>query len=79
MAVYGDSELFAPRNPSMISIAAYRFADFIDQTVTDLRHYVVRSQTERALSKLSNRQLEDIGIPRSEIAEFSARAARRWG
>lgn len=79
MAVYDNSEFSTPRTPSMISTAAYRVADFIDQTAADLRHYIVRSQTKRALSQLSNRQLEDIGIVRWEIENLSADKARRWG
>jgi len=79
MAVYDNSEFSTSRIPSMMSTAAYRVADFIDQAAADLRHYIVKSQTERALSQLSNRQLEDIGIARWEIAEFSAGKARRWG
>lgn len=79
MAVIQDSEFFAPRNPSMVSIAAYRVVDFLDQAAIGLRRYIVRSQTERALSQLSDRQLEDIGIARWQIEEVSASTARRWG
>lgn len=77
MAVYEDSEFLSPRTPSMASVTAHRFVDFIGETRRYLRFHIVRSQTRSALSKLSNRQLADIGISRAEIAEFSTRAARR--
>ena len=78
MAVFDDSEFFAPRHPSMVSIATFRFTNWVDQATIELRHYIVRSQTERALSQLSNRQLADIGIERSEIVRISAESAARW-
>ena len=34
-------------------------------------------QTEKALSKLSNSQLDDIGLMRADIRKVAARAARR--
>lgn len=77
MAVQHDSDFIAARPPFALSIIAYRIADFIDQSAVDLRRFIIRSQTERALRMLSDRQLADIGVTRDGIAKFSRDAAAR--
>lgn len=43
----------------------------------ELRHSLVVSQTRRALGKLDDRQLADIGLSRREIDDVASRARLR--
>ena len=75
MAVIENSEFSSPHQTASHSAISDRIADLIKGGKIALRRYIVRTQTERALSKLSDRLLADIGITRSEIASFAAKAA----
>lgn len=46
----------------------------IQRFFASLRHALVVSQTRRALGKLDDRQLADIGLSRREIDDIASRA-----
>lgn len=77
MTIQEDSDLFAPQPAAQRIIFFDRISDLMDRSRAAIHRYVVRTQTERALSKLSDRLLTDIGITRSEIAAFALNAAQR--
>ena len=77
MTIQEDSDFFAPQPAAQRIIFVDRISELMDRSRAAIRRYVVRTQTERAVSKLSDRLLADIGITRSEIAAFSVNAARR--
>ncbi|SON55157.1 hypothetical protein HDIA_1616 [Hartmannibacter diazotrophicus] len=47
-----------------------------DTIVKKYNHFVKYQQTYRELSQLSNRELHDLGIVRSDIRNLARRAAR---
>lgn len=49
----------------------------IQRFISQVRHALVVSQTRRALGKLDDRQLADIGLSRREIDDAASRARLR--
>lgn len=54
----------------------YRAVHFIEDAFEALVQWQERQETERVLSKLSSRQLYDIGIERCDIARVSSSSSR---
>ncbi len=53
-----------------------RMVNVFDNLIAGTVEVVKTVKTKRALNKLSNRQLEDIGLTRAEIHNVASRAAR---
>ncbi len=54
-------------NSSMLSVAAYRLVTFIESLATRIAKAKDRRQTFNTLHKLTDRELNDIGISRCDI------------
>lgn len=59
------------------AISIYSIVDAVEQTGALIRAKIVAERTHRALTKLSPRTLQDIGLGETDLAEFSQNIARR--
>lgn len=55
------------------AITTYRFVQVADATIGALRGWNDARQTRKALGKLSNRELDDIGLCRGDIETIGVR------
>ncbi|MEN8709889.1 MAG: DUF1127 domain-containing protein [Paracoccaceae bacterium] len=60
--------------PSIISIAAYRTARLFDGIAEKAQRRAAYKKTVNELSALTDRELNDLGIARTEIAAIAAKA-----
>ena len=60
----------------LIAIAAYKIQNPIEAPFRALLTMIRRHQTVKALNKLSNGELADIGIDRKNIRNLAARVVR---
>lgn len=59
------------------AISIFSIVDAVEQAGAMIRAKIVAERTHSALSKLSPRTLQDIGLADTDLAEFSQKIARR--
>jgi uncharacterized protein YjiS (DUF1127 family) len=57
--------------------SALGVTSFVERTIAAIRGWALARSTSKALGKLSNRELDDIGLLRADIAEVAERLSRR--
>ncbi len=68
----------APRPAPFGAISIYRIASAVEAPIRAFKRWSIARRTETELSKLTNRELMDIGLERGWLADVSDDAARRF-
>ena len=69
---------YTPSRPAPFgAITTYRITGFFENVIFSLKAWDEARRTSKVLSKLTNRELADIGLSRSGIDEFAANFSRR--
>jgi uncharacterized protein YjiS (DUF1127 family) len=65
------------RSVPLGSVSAFGVTSFVERANAGLRGWALSRSTAKALNKLSDRELADIGLIRGDIPELADRLARR--
>jgi uncharacterized protein YjiS (DUF1127 family) len=65
------------RSVPLGAVSAFRVTSFVERSIASLRAWYLARATTKALEELSDRELEDIGILRSDIPEIADQLAGR--
>jgi len=69
---------FEPARPAPFgALTVYRMVDLLDQVRMTYNERKLAKATERSLSRLSDRELDDIGLHRGTIEQVSGAIAHR--
>jgi len=59
------------------AVSAFGVTSLVERAVASVRAWILARSTTKALEKLSDRELEDIGLIRGDIADLAERLAAR--
>jgi uncharacterized protein YjiS (DUF1127 family) len=65
------------RSVPLGAVSAFGVTSFVERAIASLRSWALARSTAKALDKLSDRELEDIGLMRADIADLADRLAQR--
>jgi len=71
------SVFVSKRSVPLGAVSALGVTSFVERAYASLRSWALARSTAKALGKLSDRELEDIGLIRADIADLADRLAQR--
>lgn len=71
------SVFVSKRSVPLGAVSALGVTSFVERAIASLRSWTLARSTAKALGKLSDRELEDIGLIRADIADLADRLAQR--